>query len=350
MSAIASLRSRALEIGWAVFATANVIAMLLSPPLSPAPFHFIWVSLTIVYGFRVWRPWPTLAILLLVAVVTGLVIVRHAFLSGEPLVELVEVPLMSAMFLAMVWHAGRRQQAMREVERVAEERALLLERQKQFLHDVSHELRTPVTIARGHLEILRGTGGSSAESEVALDELERLERIIERLLLLARAGQPALVMREQLDAESFLEDLFVRWSDTVPRPWQLGGLAAGTIAVDGDALRAALDGLLENAVKYTTPSQKIELSSRAADGVLVIRIADEGTGIPPDALGKIFERFARVDGARSRLGGGVGLGLAIVDAVARAHDGTCSVESSPGGSVFSLRLPGFEASPMPGDG
>jgi signal transduction histidine kinase len=220
--------------------------------------------------------------------------------------------------------------------------AQLLERQRQFLHDLSHELRTPVTIARGHLEILQHGTGSNSEAEVALDELERIERIVERLLILARADEPNLMRRDRLDAASFLEDVFARWSDTIPRQWQLGTVAEGTITADCDALRAALDALVENSVQHTAPSQAIELSSWATDGTLVIRVADEGSGIPPDALERIFERFARVDVARNRLEGGTGLGLTIVRATALAHGGTCSVESSPAGSAFSLQLPGFQ--------
>jgi signal transduction histidine kinase len=93
---------------------------------------------------------------------------------------------MSAMFLAMVWHARRRQDALAIVERQAEQRASLLQRQERFLHDASHELRTPVTIARGHLEVHRRTNGNAAlEIDVALDELARIEQILARLLLLA---------------------------------------------------------------------------------------------------------------------------------------------------------------------
>jgi two-component system, OmpR family, sensor kinase len=207
---------------------------------------------------------------------------------------------------------------------------------------MSHELRTPIIIARGQIELLRGKRGASSESEIALDELERIERIVERLLVLARAEHPDALSRTRIDAESFLEDRFVRWSDSVPRPWRLGELAAGTILVDGDALAAALDALIENAVKHTSRSQAICLSARVEGGdELVIEVADEGTGIPPEALDHIFERFARADPMHERGTRGTGLGLAIVDAVAKSHGGGCTVESRPGRTLFALRLPGF---------
>ncbi len=218
----------------------------------------------------------------------------------------------------------------------------LLERQVEFLQDVSHELRTPVTIARGHLENLRRAHGNSPESAVVLDELERIERIVERLLVLARSDQPETFSAQELDADAFLEDLFVRWSDTVPRPWQLGDVAAGTLIADCDALRAALDALIENAVKHTTLAQQVRLSSHIDARGLVIEVADTGGGIPAEELHQIFDRFTRAAADRDARIGGVGLGLATVDAVAKAHGGGCSVESSPEGSTFALWLPGFE--------
>ena len=111
---------------------------------------------------------------------------------------------------------------------------------------------------------------------------------------------------------------------------------------DPEALRISLDALLENAVKHTEPADAICLSCRAEGGDLVIEVEDEGAGIPPDALERIFDRFARADSARSRAQGGAGLGLAIVDAIVRAHGGSCAAaNSAEGGAVFSLRFPAF---------
>lgn len=308
------------------------------------PFHFIWVSLTLLYGFRVWRPWPTMATLGAVALVTATLIGIDIGHGTQPRGELFEVPLMAAMFLAMVWHARRRQHAMRAVEELAESRASLLERQERFLHDASHELRTPVTIARGHLELLHDDTG---RVDVALDELVRIDGILGRLLLLAKADQPDFVVPAPLELEPFLEDVFMRWSEVAPRSWRLGGLAQGALPVDSEQLRIALDALLENAVKYTQVGAAIELSAHAEGCTAVIEVADAGGGVPPDALERIFERFARPDPARSRSTGGVGLGLAIVDAIAKAHGGRCTVRVNSDGSTFSLQLPGFQTAASP---
>src|SRR5206468_3062292 len=182
--------------------------------------------------------------------------------------EVFEVPLMSAMFLAMVWHAQRRQQAMKALEVVAESRASLLAQQERFLHDASHELRTPVTIARGHLELLESE--ELPEVAVAIDELQRIERIVDRLLLLAKADQPDFLVSDEIDLEHFLEDVFMRWSEVAPRVWRLGDLVQVSVCGDAEALRVALDALVENAVKYTGPEDAIEIRSLIRDREVVI--------------------------------------------------------------------------------
>jgi signal transduction histidine kinase len=346
MLAIGLQRPRALELVWLAFAAANVAAMAVWPDWETIPFHFIWVSLTLLFGFRIWKPAATYVVLVGVALATGILIFIDAANGTQLWGELFEVPLMSLMFLAMVWHARRRQDALGAVERLAEERAAVLERQERFLHDVTHELRTPVTIARGHLEVLgRIDGAAVPEVAVALDELERIERILARLLLLAKARRPDFVLPEDIDVEPFLEDVFMRWSEVAPRAWRLGPLRSGTVRADGEALRIALDALLENAVKYTEEMDAIELRAAGRGGEIVIEVTDEGCGVPPEALAHIFDRFTRADAARTRSRGGVGLGLAIVDAIAKAHDGRCTVETAGTGSTFALRLPGFQAGP-----
>jgi len=120
----------------------------------------------------------------------------------------------------------------------------------------------------------------------------------------------------------------------------VGAVDEATVDGDPDRLQLALDALIENAVKHTTPEDSIELSLERRAETAVLAVADTGTGISPEGLERIFDRFARADPARSRDGGGVGLGLSVVKAVAEAHGGSVDVRSSPGkGSTFALRLP-----------
>src|SRR5947209_379987 len=187
MSGTAStLRKHWVEVAWAAFAAINFAAMPFTGEWETVPFHFVWVSLTIVYGFRVWRPWPTVGALSGVVVVSGVALIGMSGRGQVATAELTEVPLMGAMFVAMVWHARRRHAALEELRRVTE-------RERDFVRDASHELRTPITIARGHAELIRAAAGGDqtpADVEIVLDELSRLERVAERLLLLAAVEHP----------------------------------------------------------------------------------------------------------------------------------------------------------------
>jgi signal transduction histidine kinase len=336
-------RPKPIDFAWVAFALANVAAMAIWESWETIPFHFIWVSLTLLYGFRVWPLLPTFGVLAAVCAVTAYLITADIHNGTQTAGELTEVPLMTSMFLAMVWHGNRRQVAVRRAEALAESRATLLEKQERFLQDVSHELRTPVTIARGHLELLDVENPGSPDLAIVADELARLDGIIARLLLLAKADRPDFLVPGAIDVEAFLEDVFVRWSDVTPRVWRLGPTASGELRGDEQALRTALDALIENAVKHTERTETIELRASAVEGGLALEVADSGRGIPPDALEHVFERFARADDARNRTVGGVGLGLAIVAAIATAHGGRCAAVPQERGTVFRLFLPDFTA-------
>src|SRR5438477_5183953 len=136
-------RLRWIDVAWVLFSLANLGAMLLFPAWETVPFHFIWVSLTLLYGFRVWSVRPTLLVLVCVMVSTALLISIEVTHGDQPADEITEVPLMAAMFVAMMWHAQRRLTAMEELEDVSMANRRLLERERQFLQDASHELRTP---------------------------------------------------------------------------------------------------------------------------------------------------------------------------------------------------------------
>jgi signal transduction histidine kinase len=259
----------------------------------------------------------------------------------EPVNDVYESWLVFILVVGLGFLAVRRTQAADALKRSLEERERLLRRQERLINDLSHELRTPATIARGHLELLvrtRGNGDPRPTAEVALDELARIDRIVERLLMLAKAERGTLIDLGEVETEPFLEDVLLRWSETAERSWRLGPVPQGTLQADPDALRIALDALLENAVKYTEGGDSIELQARAVDDQLVIEVSDSGPGVPQDAAETIFDRSARVRGDD---GMGAGIGLAIVDAIARAHGGSCALRPSAVGSVFALTLPGF---------
>ena len=329
------------DIAWAIFAVANLLGMVVFATWETVPFHFIWVSLTILYGFRVWRLKPTLSVLGAIIVLTGAVLIVDIARGTQPLDELTEVPLMSAMFLAMVWHARRRLSVTEAMKKVSDVNLRLLERERRFIQNASHELRTPITVAIGHAELLqRSTDPSrmAADARVVLEELMRLRRLSDRLLLLAAADDPDFLHKQPIEVEPVLVSALQRWSPT-PRQWRLGTTDEAVVDADADRLALAIDALVENAVKHTTPDDWIELSVHRHHGV-AITVADSGTGIPAEDLDRIFERFARSEISRQRDNGGLGLGLPIVKTIAEAHGGTLSIRSDVGkGTEFTIALP-----------
>jgi signal transduction histidine kinase len=336
------LASGWVDLAWLLFGTANLVAMALVPQWETIPFHFIWLSLTLVYGYRVWKPSRTALTLAAVVVATGALLVFDVLRGIELVDELTEVPLMGAMFLAMVWHAQRRRRAMEDLRRVSDANLRLLQRQRQFVQDASHELRTPITVALGHAELVERGSASPETAEdvrIMIDELLRLRRLADRLLLLATTEDPDFLSRSSVDVPGLLASALQRWAP-IDRRWRLGPVAPATVDGDPDRLGLALDALIENAVKHTGPGEEIRLGARRSGDRVVIDVVDSGAGMPADRLTTIFERFTRLDQARTRDDGGVGLGLAIVKAIAGAHGGTVRVRSALGrGSAFELTLP-----------
>lgn len=346
MSDIAStLRRRWVEIAWATFAAANVAVIVMLRDWETIPFHFVWVSLTIVYGFRVWRLRTTMVLLLVVMAVTGAALAWTVARGNERLDELTEVPLMAAMFVAMVWHAHRRRAAIEETERLAESEHRLLEGQREFVRDASHELRTPITVARGHAELIRDSGVNgqvASDARVVLDELGRLARLSERLLILTAADDPGFLSRAEIDVEPLVVGLMRRWSPTAERAWRVRVTAEGTVRADRERLETALDALMENAVKATDEGSAILVGSRADGHRLLLEVTDEGRGIGAENLHRIFEPFSKIEPDRARKNGGTGLGLSIAKAIVDAHGGSIAVDSEEGhGTTFRISLPGF---------
>ena len=343
------MRSSWADIVWAVFVVVNLLGMREMGAWSTIPFLVIWVSLTLVYGWRMWRLQPAILTVAVVTLATGGIIVGQVVDGQQEADYLVEVPLVALMFLAMVWHGRRRQAAllerlaaMEEVQRVSRENLRLLEQQQLFLVDASHELGTPITVALGHAELI---GQSVTDQMVAEDarvvigELARLRRLSSRMLLLASVGSPGFLDLAPVGVDSIVIEALDRWG-YAPRRWRLGEVSEATVPVDRDRLAVALDALLENAVAHTDKDDRIELSARVQDGHVILAVADSGCGIPEADLERIFGRFSRATPYLSREVGGFGLGLPTAAAIAEAHHGSVRVNSTVGqGSTFELLIP-----------
>ncbi|MEA2370054.1 MAG: hypothetical protein QOH12_448 [Solirubrobacteraceae bacterium] len=209
----------------------------------------------------------------------------------------------------------------------------MLERQRAFVADASHELRTPLTSVLANLELLSETlkGDEGAAARSALRSSQRMRRLVADLLLLARAD----VARERADRPLDLADVVVEAAGELGPVSQghhleIDPVSAPIIGARDDILRVVLN-LIENALRHTPAGTQINVSTRPVpDGGAVLTVTDNGPGIPPELAPRLFERFVRGRGDR---GGSFGLGLAIVSAVASAHDGTVSVERGPGGGA-----------------
>jgi signal transduction histidine kinase len=336
-------RNGVTDAAWVVFTLVNLDLIVMYPGWETIPFHFIWISLTLVYGFRTWKLGPTLWVLGGVMLLTAVGIGAAVRQGQERPAELVEVPLMSMVFLAMVWHARRRLAAEGSYQLIAAQIARVLADQRRFLQDAAHQLRTPITIALGHAELLAGAVASDqqagADVAVVIAELTQLRRISDRLLIIAAAADPAFLSPEPVALDELVTELLRRWQPTASRHWRTGTLESVTVRADRERLALALDALIENAVRHTSSDDAIQLAvtGNGPDGPARVVVTDTGTGIAADQLPFIFDRFRTGDNGRSR---GTGLGLPLVAAVAAAHGGTVNVRSAPGeGCEFELLVP-----------
>jgi signal transduction histidine kinase len=336
-------RNGVTDVAWMVFSLVNLDLIVMYPGWETIPFHFIWISLTLIYGFRTWKLGPTLWVLGGVMLLTVVGIGAAVRQGQEQPTELVEVPLMAMVFLAMVWHARRRRAAEGSYQLVAGQIARILADQRRFLQDAAHQLRTPITIALGHAELLADALASDqqagADVAVVTAELSQLRRISDRLLIIAAAADPAFLNPEPVALDELVTELLRRWRPAADRRWRTGTLESVTVRADRERLALALDALIENAVRHTSSDDAIQLAvtGGAPDGPARVVVTDTGTGIAADQLPFIFDRFRTGDNGRSR---GTGLGLTLVAAVAAAHGGTVNVRSEPGeGCEFELLVP-----------
>jgi two-component system OmpR family sensor kinase len=274
--------------------------------------------------------------------------------------------------------------------------------QRAFVADASHELRTPLTVIRGQMELLVAQERPSGEElrrveRIVQAEITRVTRLVDDLLLLAKAEHTQFLRPEPIDLGSFVEELWAGTVTLAERRFELGEIPAGTLLADPDRLAQALRNLLANAIAHTGgpagregsepgsgagsepgggqggesgggpgsdagseprggPGREpglvrmdVECPAGRGDGWVRFVVQDDGPGIPAEQRERVFDRFHRTDAARDRASGGTGLGLAIVRAIAEAHGGrTAASESFAGGARMELELPDFTSSAASG--
>jgi two-component system OmpR family sensor kinase len=357
MWATASPRAKRLVLsGWVLFALLNLAAMWVYPEGEAIPFHFVWISIAIVFGVHSWPLAGMMAALAVVTLSTGVLMLGQAFDGRIRFEETSEVPLMAAVFLVMVWHVRGRQRALVELERVAALERQRAETQGLFVRLGSHELRTSITIARGYAELIRSAHDdrqTDVDASIVLDELTKLDRLTGRLTTLMQLDSP--VELSPLNLDVFLERLIQRWTPVADRRWQ-GESDVGTVDANEERLLAAMDSLIENAIAFTQTGDRIHVRAWRDQDFFLIEVSDSGCGIADENVEQIFERSW--SSRRGQARGGSGLGLAIVRAAVEARGGSASVRSSVGvGTTFTLcipqrfrdRRPGVVTAPLSGN-
>ena len=215
-----------------------------------------------------------------------------------------------------------------------------IDTQRRFLDDAGHELRTPLTILRGNLEVLDPADPVDVTEtrSMLLDEIDRMGRMVEDLILLSKAQRPDFLVTGSIDLARFTEDLLDKARTLGDRDWDLAERGDAQFVGDAHRLTQAMLELAHNAVKFSTTGSAIALGGRATDGEVRLWVRDEGVGIAAAEVDHVFHRFARASSSRGVEGSG--LGLSIVAAIAEAHHGRIDVHSDPGvGSTFTIVLP-----------
>ena len=235
-----------------------------------------------------------------------------------------------------------------EIARIAETFNDMLDRlqsafdsQQEFLKDVSHELRTPITVIQGQLELLPYRPDKQPETLALIaTELEHMNRLVNDLLLLTKADRPDFLILKPEDLDWLTEELFFKArSLTTERDWRLEAKGLYPVQIDRQRFSQAVMNLVQNAVHHTQPGNTIAMGSSVSDDWFHFWVRDAGTGIAEAERERIFERFARASNNNHPYDG-AGLGLSIVSAIVRAHDGRVDLSSQLGqGSIFTLSIP-----------
>jgi two-component system OmpR family sensor kinase len=212
--------------------------------------------------------------------------------------------------------------------------------QRRFIDDAGHELRTPVTVIRGHLDLMSDDPEDKRRTlELVSDELQRMSRMVDDLLTLARTEQPDFLRPRLVDVDELTSRMLQNARGLAPRDWQLEAAADGRATLDEQRVMQAVLQLASNAVQHTKKGDVLGIGSTIQDGEVRFWVRDSGPGVPSDERERIFERFYRGRSGYQRSDGG-GLGLAIVKAIAEAHGGRAELDSEPGqGAKFSIVLP-----------
>ncbi len=339
MWAIASPRVRAVVAGWSAFVGVNAALMYALPGEETIPYHLIWASFALLYGLvRVPARW-TWSIFGFIVVITGIPLVRHARMGYIRWEECSEIVLMGVIAALLVWHVDRYRRAQDQLQALRERERTRAEQRELATRFGSHELRTRLTIARGFTEVVHDRSAEEPireDARHALLELDKARVLADNLLTLVRVDSAWNDV--PVDLDELVSGVVRRWAAGVPRAWTLR-TDIGVVQLDAERVEAALDCLVENAIKFTSEGGRIAVTAEIVDRAVLLAVEDDGDGIPAEDVPRVTELFHVSASAGGR--GGSGLGLPIVRAIVESRGGRLEVSSRVGeGTRIAIRLPG----------
>ena len=328
-----------LYLPWLVVAAGCTGLMWAWPGDETIPYHVAWAAFALFYGLGDWPLRRAVTGLTLFTAATGAVLVARAATGVIAWQETAEIPLMSLLMVLMVWHVQRRQKALAEVTLLARRERDLAQGRERLTRLTSHEMRTPLTIARGYVEmLLAGERDLERRRDLGVvdDELDRLTRVTERLVRAIRLQGDADL--DHVDLDLVLRQTVERWAQVAERQWVVeprAGWCEGSV----ERMRASLDTLVENALRYTVTGDVIRVTGSRDAASVTIGVADSGAGLSPDQVAAINGTGDVTEPPRDALSQ-TGLGLGLVRGVAAARGGRLVAGTAPeGGALMLLQLP-----------
>jgi two-component system, OmpR family, sensor kinase len=332
-----------LFVAWVVLATSQSAAMLLSPGEETIPYHLGWIGLAVAYDLEVWSTRRAALSLAAFSVVTGGTLVVRATQGIVAWQETAEIPLMGGLLLLVMWNVHRRRQAMGVMATVAARERTRASIRERLSRLTSHEMRTPATIASGYTELL--LAGETDESrrndlEAIRAELARLVLASDRLVRAIRI--PEQDQRHEIGLGDLVAETVERWHVVADREW-VADSEPLRLMCSADRIRAALDTLIENALRYTEDGDTVRVIGRRQGSDVVVGVADSGSGMSPPmvsvlngaGLPDVDNRYLADDPK-----GQTGLGLTLVQEVAAVRGGRLAAgRSAEGGALVLMILP-----------